>query len=56
MLLMVIMVITIIMDGYNLLFNEFCVQLLDYSAFLKARYDELVHDSITLHDHELIQK
>ena len=35
------------------LFNLFFVQLLDYSILLKARHDELIHESITLHYHEL---
>ena len=29
--------------------------LLDYSILLKARHDELIHEWITLHYHELIQ-
>ena len=29
------------------------VQLLDYSNLLKARHDELFHESITLHNYEL---
>ena len=28
--------------------------LLDYSILLKPRHDELIHESITLHNHELI--
>ena len=30
------------------------IQLLDYSILLKARHDELIHESITWHNHELI--
>ena len=30
------------------------IRLLDHSIFLKARYDELIHELITLHNHELI--
>ena len=33
---------------------NFSFQLLDYYIFLKARHDELIHESITLHNHELI--
>ena len=30
--------------------------LLDYSIFLKDRQEELIHEKIILHNHELIQK
>ena len=33
---------------------SFNARLLDYSILLKARYDELVHESITWHNQELI--
>ena len=36
------------------LFNYLFVQLLDYSILLKARYDELIYESIILHNHGLI--
>ena len=35
-------------------FFLFYVRLLDYSILLKARHDELIHESITLRNHELI--
>ena len=38
------------------MFNLFYVQLLDYSILLKARHDELIHESITLYNHKLIQR
>ena len=31
----------------------FYVRLLDYSILLKARHDELIHESITVNTHEL---
>ena len=36
------------------LFNYFNVRLLDYSILLKARHDESIYESITLHNHKLI--
>ena len=33
---------------------SFYVRLLDYIIYLKARHDELIHELITLHHHELI--
>ena len=34
--------------------NLFYDQLVDYSILLKARHHELIHESITLHNHDLI--
>ena len=36
------------------LFYQFYIQLLDYLILLKARHDEMMHESITLHDREYI--
>ena len=33
----------------------FYVPLSDFSIFFKTRHDELIHEEITLHNHELIQ-
>ena len=38
------------------LFNYFHVRLLDYSILLKARHNELIHEFIILHNHELIPR
>ena len=38
------------------LFNCLYVWLLDYSISLEARHDELIHELITLDNHELIQR
>ena len=35
---------------------SFYVKLLNYPIWLKARYAELIHELITLHNHELIQR
>ena len=34
------------------MFSYFNVRLLDYSILLKAKQDELIHELITLHNHE----
>ena len=46
---------TITPEQFNL-FNLFYVRLLNYSILLKARHDELKHDTINLHNIELIQR
>ena len=38
------------------LFNQFHIRLLDYSILLKARHNELIHELIILHNHELIPR
>ena len=41
---------------FSFLFNYFNVWLLDYLILMKARQDELIHKSITLHNQELIPR
>ena len=40
----------------HVLYFLFYVRLLDYPILLKARHDELIHKSITLHNYELIRR
>ena len=38
----------------SVLFKKFYVQLLDYLISWKVKHDELIHETITLHTHEII--
>ena len=40
----------------DFLFHQFYVRLLDYSFLLKARQEEVIHESVTLYHHKLIRR
>ena len=42
-------------DLKNIFFKLVLCPLLDYLIFMRARHDELNHDLMALHNHELIQ-